>query len=147
MSDLRMYAKSYADKLNRKKENNVMILPFGLDDPEYRYLLKEAIKEQLPTVVLENPPKRIWLVAGSGTILRTLHKIFPNTFFNIVQVGKPIWDDILEEITNKNGKPNYTLYKAPEKFWEKAKKQQPHQTEEKYDAKIMTIRIERSRTR
>lgn len=137
MKDLKPYAQAYVDKLNRKYNSNyIKIMPFGLDDPTYMKLLEDAIKEQLPQNMIDNPPKRMWLVAGSGTILRVLHNIFPDTFFNIVQVGKPIWDDILEQITDSNNKPNYKLYIAPEKFWEEAKEQPPYPTVATYDAKL-----------
>ena len=137
MKDLRQYAQTYAQGINRKtKEPTVMILPFGLDDTDYISMLANAIKEQLSIEVIENPPKRLWLVAGSGTILRSLHLIFPDTFFNIVQVGKPIWDDILEEITYNDGKPSYKLYIAPEKFWEPAQEEPPYPSVSTYDAKL-----------
>ena len=46
-------------------------------------------------------PKRMWIVAGSGTILKSLSLIFPDCMFLVVEVGKKIWPDQLEGFKSK----------------------------------------------
>ena len=121
MKDLRNYAQEYA-----KNKSKTMILAFGLDDDKYISLLAEAIKQSWPKSF---EPKTFWLVAGSGTILRALHKIWPEAFYNVVQVGKPIYDDIVAGISHK-------IYVAPEKFWENVKQLPPYSSVSTYDAKL-----------
>ena len=79
---------------------------------------------------LKNNPVRIWLVAGSATLLKALYKVFPTSYFLVVQVGKTIWPDQIE-----HGKRTQ-LYKSPHKFHERANKQPPYPTVSTYDAKL-----------
>lgn len=71
----------------------------------FRSVLMEAL------CFVQAPPKRMWLVSGSGFIMDVLHSIWPQTKFMIVQVGKKIWQEVLD------GK-NYELFIAPQKFSE-----------------------------
>lgn len=61
-------------------------LGLGLDDPNYISALVEALSIHSDTI----HPKRMWLVVGSGTILRSFKKLWPNTEFLCVQVGRDI---------------------------------------------------------
>jgi hypothetical protein len=119
-------------KLKSKSEiysskDNICLLPFGLYTKEYFRLLANQIKSVLPNNF--EHPKTMWLVAGSATILNALYLLFPKTYFNIVQVGKKIWPDQMDESRT-------TLYISDEKFWEIAKKQPPYPTVKTYDAKL-----------
>ena len=40
---------------------------------------------------------RIWLVAGSGAILNSLYKVFPNAEFVVLVVGSTIYSDVYDE--------------------------------------------------
>ena len=111
------------------KETNSYQMAFGGDSPDYVKELCKALKRSLPSGL---KPKRIWLVVGSATILKVLYKIFPNTHFNIVQVGKKIWPDQI--IADKT-----TLYISDEKFMDVAKQQPPYPTVATYDAKLWTF--------
>ena len=73
-------------------------------------------------------PKRIWLVAGSGTLLKSLRKVFPRSKFMVVQVGKKIWPDQMR-VKDK-------LFVSPKKFWEKADPLPPYPSVSTYDAKL-----------
>ena len=67
--------------------------------------------------------------AGSGFLFYVLHSIWPTTEFMVVQVGKKIWPDQLE---NKL----HPLFIAPERFGAVALTQPPYPTVPWYDAKL-----------
>jgi hypothetical protein len=117
-------AENYVENNN----NNKYLLSFGL----YSNIdiLAEQLKKAIP--VFMKDPKRLWIVAGSATILNALYKIFPTTYFNVVQVGKKIWTDQLDEKRTK-------LYISEEYFTKIAKKQPPYPTVATYDAKLWTF--------
>ena len=102
------------------------LLPFGLRSEETFTLFRKAL---LKVLANEKPPRRLWLVAGSGFLLDVLHSIWPDTKFMVVQVGKKIWPDQLE------GK-KHELFIAPENFTETAATQPPYNTVPWYDAKL-----------
>lgn len=80
-------AKRYIDSPKK------FLVPFGVDSDEYRDLLFQ----QLNKVWIESgrvPPKRCWMTFGSGTILKVLGQLWPNTEFMPVRVGKNIWEDM-----------------------------------------------------
>lgn len=109
---------------NKLKDSNHYIISFGADDPLFIKELYNSLKK-----IINIQPKCIWLVAGSATILKVLYKIFPKTFFNVVQVGKKIWPDQLESNRTK-------LYISSEKFYDIAEYQPPYPTVGTYDAKL-----------
>ena len=106
------------------------LLPFGLrgkpGEPNFE-LFKEALLDCLKEA--SAPPRRLWLVAGSGFLLDVLHSIWPETKYMVVQVGRRIWPDQLE---NKH----HELFIAPEGFGERALLQPPYSTVPWYDAKL-----------
>jgi len=104
------------------------LIPFGLGGEEYTQYLSNQIKVAVPDVIIKNPPKTMWLVAGSATLLNALYKVFPDTFFKVVQVGKKVWKDQLEEHRTK-------LYVSKLKFQEDAKELPPYPSVKTYDAK------------
>jgi hypothetical protein len=120
LKKVQAYAAKYAE------ENKVTMLPFGLQDAMYEKMyvthLGRAV-EGMPQ------PRRIWLVAGSAVILGVLARIFPHTFFLVVQVGKRVWPDQLPEGRAK-------LFIAPERFWEPAAYPPPYPSVSSYDAKL-----------
>jgi hypothetical protein len=108
------------------KSSDRLLLPFGLRNEQNFKLFRKALLEVLKD---EHHPKRLWLVAGSGFLLDVLHSIWANTEFMVVQVGKKVWPDQLE---NKK----HQLFIAPEGFTENAKSQPPYDTVPWYDAKL-----------
>ncbi len=117
-------AKKYVEENPQKR----ILLPFGLKDEktvsDFASILKEAIKS-IPQ------PKRMWIVAGSGMLLEVFHRIWPNTQYMVVQVGKKVDPSSL----NHNGIQD-KLFIAPEKFQFNAQFQPPYDTIEWYDAKL-----------
>jgi tRNA1(Val) A37 N6-methylase TrmN6 len=118
-------AQECAEKYNKSKPNSYL-LSFGGNEPIYLKELKKSLQDAIPRGI---KPKRIWLVAGSATILNVLYKIFPTTEFHVVQVGKTIWDDQLEL-------KRTTLYISDERFSDTAIEQPPYPTVKTYDAKL-----------
>jgi hypothetical protein len=74
------------------------------------------------------------MVAGSGFLLDVLHSIWPDTVYMVVQVGKTIWPDQLE---NKK----HVFFTAPERFGDTAPLQPPYQTVPWYDAKLWQFAV------
>ena len=124
---------AYLDKVLLHSKNyyeqdipNRFLIKFGADDKLFiEYMISNIIKAWQTN----KHPDRIWLVAGSGILLHILYKVFPHTFFNVVQVGKTIWEDQLDTKRTK-------LYISPEKFQNIAKEQPPYPTVSTYDAKL-----------
>jgi len=121
LKDLKEAAAKYA-----KRKNNRVLLPFGLENSEFVKRLVTCIKEAWGR---KKKPQRMWLVAGSATLLKALHEIFPECHFLVVQVGKKIWPDQLEGI-------KHNLYISPERFSDDAEIQPPYPTVKSYDAKL-----------
>jgi len=129
LEDLQKYAKEY-----ESRTINSILLPFGLDDSKFEELLTINIEKALKDIVKPEAVKRMWLVGGSGTILKCLSKIFRDCEFQVVQVGKKLWPDQL----GKEGKNIFmaNLYVAPEDFAQNASKPPPYPSVTNYDAKL-----------
>jgi hypothetical protein len=109
------------------------LIPFGLNDPLFEQILSEAISLKFPQSV--HSPKNIWCVVGSGAIIHSLYKAFPQCKFHAVRVGKEIDWVINKENTSYH---DATLF---EKFWEEAKILPPYQSVTRYDAKLWRFAI------
>jgi len=101
-----------------------LLVPFGLEDQLYVDILTESLRND--QIVKQINPKIMWIASGSGVLLNILMKIFPDTHFNVVQVGK--------KITISSDR--VTIYISPERFMESAKILPPYDTVSNYDAKI-----------
>jgi hypothetical protein len=77
----------------------------------------------------------MWVVGGSATLLNALYKVFPDTVFKVVQVGKKIWPDQLDLKRTE-------LFVSDEKFTDVAKIQPPYPTVKTYDAKLWKYVLE-----
>jgi hypothetical protein len=124
------YLKKLQEKaeIYNKNNSNSHLVAFGGDEPMFIKLLETNLKKAMPKI----KPNRIWLVAGSATVLKVLYKIFPKTKFMVVQVGKTIWpDQIKPERT--------TLFISNESFMSVAIEQPPYPTVKTYDAKLWTF--------
>ena len=109
-----------------KNNSDSYLLSFGGGESIYIKELTRALKRSISSKI---KPKRIWIVGGSCTILKVLYDIFPTTEFHVVQVGKKIWED---QMDNKRT----TLYISDEKFADIAKEQPPYASVPTYDAKL-----------
>ena len=67
-------------------KNGFAILPMGLGEPITVNLLAKQFKKAIPTNI-KNSLKRLWLVAGSGTIAEALHLTFPKTDLYLYLTG------------------------------------------------------------
>ena len=109
-----------------KENSDSYLLSFGCGEKTYTDILKNNIRESIPKNI---SPKRIWIVAGSATVLNALYKIFPDTYFLVVQVGKKIWDDQLDL-------KRTTLFISDEKYVDPAKELPSYPTVATYDGKL-----------
>lgn len=132
LSEVENRAESY--HLNNKQS---FLIPFGLDFPAYNEILYEQLLEVIPS---DFEPKRVWLTVGSGTLLRVLGKIWNNTEFYPVQVGKKMWEDQFEPELWKRmgGQKRIDLLQAPQKFFDEVpfKLLPPYSSVPNYDAKV-----------
>jgi hypothetical protein len=116
-----------AESYYKENKHNSYLLSFGGHEKIYMEFLERNIRKSIPKNMIK--PKRIWIVAGSATILNVLYKIFPKTYFLVVQVGRTIWDDLID-------KSRTTLYVSKENFNDEAREQPPYDTVATYDAKL-----------
>jgi hypothetical protein len=114
------------------KGKKVKLLPFGFHSLEMNTAFIENIKQNLPMDMRLDPPKRMWLAAGSGNTLNCLSKIFPSTEFLAVQIGR----QIPEEYTNNC---RVKLFKAREYFSEPAAYLPPFPSVVTMDAKVWSF--------
>lgn len=106
-----------------------LLCPFGLDDEEFIEILRANLRSAFSA---DFAPSTIWITVGSGTVLRTLLRLFPNAKYKCVLVGRNIWED---QFTAAQW-AQLTLYRAPEKFHENAKFVPPYESLRNYDAKL-----------
>lgn len=112
---------------NKRMDNETYMVPFGFHDIDFESILFDNLKKHLNNSVA---PRRLWIVAGSGTMLNILMKILPQTYFLAVQVGRKInMDDVYD-------KSRITLYVSTYKLYKDFKGRVPYPTVQSYDAKI-----------
>jgi hypothetical protein len=133
LSIIEQKAKNYANEDISKR----CLLPFGLDSATYNDFLYTQLLEAIPP---EIKPKRLWITVGSGTLLRVLANIWPETEFMPVQVGKKIWEDQYTPDLWKRigGYDRINKLKAPQNFFTSVpcKLLPPYPSVSNYDAKI-----------
>ncbi|PRP81491.1 hypothetical protein PROFUN_10931 [Planoprotostelium fungivorum] len=106
-----------------RKDEGTVLLPLGLHTPQFIDILTRQVHEAITKThphLMQHPPKRMWLVVGSATILAALHKIWPQTHFLCVQVEGM----------------NHTIYIAPERFDQISRRLPPYPSVCTYDAKL-----------
>jgi len=120
LKDTQTAATKYVENKNSANDS-VLLLPFGLNDLEYigekstdfvsleqnydkeksikfKYNLSGAFERALRSALANiRPPHRMWVTSGSGFILKTLQRIYPECEFMVIQVGKKIWPDQLRK--------------------------------------------------
>ena len=114
----------------KKKEGNdyIELIKLGFDNKKYTNIFTKELKKSIPKDLIKNNPKRLWIPTGSTILLNCLYKIFPKTYFLVVQTGKTVWPDQIEPKRTK-------IYISKENFYKKAKYQPPYPTTKSYDAK------------
>lgn len=116
-----------------KKDVNVFNIPFGADyQPIYAYMLNN-LRDAFNRSGVIDQIERIWLVSGSGVLLKILHAILPKAHFIVVQVGKEVK---VENIIPK-GQWTKFIYKN-KKFYEDIPmtERPPYNSVPSYDAKL-----------
>jgi hypothetical protein len=133
LSNIEAAAKYYVEI----KEVKPFLIPFGLESPIYTNFLYEELSKVIHP---EINPKRLWLVVGSGTLLKVLARIWDKTEFFPVQVGKQIWEDQYDPEVWKRmgGRERIDKLKAPQKFFDPVygKNLPPYASVANYDAKV-----------
>ena len=132
LKSIQKRALDYVEQVKKEKgDNYICNVPFGLNSYVFQKYLGDQIRIATPKYLLDNPPKTMWLVAGSSALLNALYLVFPTTFFRVVQVGKTIWPDQLEEHRTK-------LYISKYKFQESVPTnlRPPYPSVRTYDAKL-----------
>ena len=111
-----------------KNNLNCKLLKLGGEGSPYSDVFK-CYKWAMARILDNIDIKTLWIVVGSGFTFKVLNNLYPKIHFNIVEVGKVLYDDKLKGI-------NYTKFKAPEKFTENTKKLPPYNSLSNYDAKV-----------
>jgi hypothetical protein len=127
---------SNASNFVNSDTHNHYLVPFGLENSLFKDTLYSQIIDASKNTALNDRFSKFnfWLVAGSATLLHTLYKVFPNSTFNVIQVGKTIWPDMINDRTK--------LYIAPEPFYSDAVSIPPYPTVSSYDAKLWQFFIQ-----
>jgi hypothetical protein len=111
LSNVQAKARAYCEA------TGAIMLPFGMDAPEFRSGLTDIARR------LDVTPDEVWSVAGSGVLTRSLQAAWPYARFHAVQVGKP---PVIGRAS---------LLKAPELFEDDARIRPPFPSCSNYDAK------------
>jgi hypothetical protein len=114
------------EKMTQKisqKYKDTKILPLGIKNKEtLDYYIKSEIRNLVKLDI-----KIIWLVSSTGLIYHSLHRLLPNSHFNVVFVGYKNYEII---------KDRTTVYEAPERYNELAVNPPPYPSPISYDAKL-----------
>jgi len=119
------HIREQATRYCKQNKRSRTLLPFGLNDKQSTELYQLAMA---PLTKLINP-KRIWVVAGSGLIFKTIHLTFPRAKLMIVQVGRRIWPDQLVGI-------DHEFFISPLPFNKPTLTDPPFDTIKSYDGKL-----------
>jgi len=126
-------AEKYVKNIQKKEgADYVEYLTLGFHNPLYKKIVVEQLKKALPKKIKDNNPDRLWVVGGSSLLANALYEVLPNTHIMLVQVGKTIWPDMINE-------KRTTLFVSDEEFYNEAKIQPPFPTTKSYDAKLWTF--------
>jgi len=143
LKEVQQLAEDYVNRENELGKGEIFLVPFGLDSEDYNLIFEK----QLRKVIGDNiNPKRIWMSVGSGTILRVLGKIWPETQFMPVQVGKKLYEDqYTPELWHRlGGKERIDQLTAPQRFFEAVSEdlRPPYPSVATYDAKVWQFILE-----
>lgn len=75
-------ARKYCDRTR-----GALLIPLGMDNAEYQAQMVRALNAAIPR---DLAPARMWIVAGSGRVMRSLEELFPDTEFLSVRVGREL---------------------------------------------------------
>ena len=122
---LNTLAQNYANS-----HNNMLYIPSGLYHQDFIQAFADNVKIIKEKYGLH--PKRIWIVGGTGIASLAVGLAFREAQMAIVQVGRPVWRDILDKENI-----SYQIYEYTEsKFMEPSVLLPPYQSLENFDAKV-----------
>lgn len=124
----KMAEEYYNEMVEKNGKDYIELIKLGFDNKKYSKIFTDQLKKSIPKSLKDNPPKRLWVPTGSTTLLNCLYKVFPKTFFYVIQTGKTVWPDQIEKRRTK-------VFITREPFYKKAKFQPPYPTTKSYDAK------------
>lgn len=114
---------TYVSKLVEQYDG--FFIPLGMAEEKFDDIY---IQSNMSNISKYNPTN-IWMISSTGTILKVLHKILPNTYFHVI-----FSSNIKEDIKNMD---RVSVYKSPEKFWrDDTPYPPPYPTEPSYDGKV-----------
>ncbi len=122
LDEVQEFARNYA------LENKGLLLPFGLDDPNFKGFLVEALCEAIPREIREEKIV-LWTIVGSGLLLNVFYEVFPNAFIMGVRAGKPIYFYSIDPGRTFTITTRYRFTEVPETL-------PPYPTVPCYDGKI-----------
>lgn len=111
-------ARKYCDRTK-----GALLVPLGMDNAEYQAHMVRALNAAIPP---DLAPARMWIVAGSGRVLRSLEELFPDTEFLSVRVGR--------ELRNGEEATYVSKYKLSQEV--KDEDLPPYPASKTYDAKL-----------
>jgi hypothetical protein len=126
-------AKLYVEKGG----GTTFLIPFGLKCPTYTDSLYEELVRIVPPSM---NPKRMWIAAGSGTLLRVFSRLWEHTEFYPVQVGRRLQEDqFAPDVWHRmGGQERIDKLKTPQGFYESVGKEllPPYPSASSFDAKV-----------
>jgi 16S rRNA G966 N2-methylase RsmD len=128
MHDGQLKKLQIAAEAYHKAHKDSYLMSFGGNSGDFMKLLERGIREAMPPKIIKSPPKRIWITAGSATVLNVLARIFPKTQFLALQVGKTVWPDMVPKGT--------IIYTANQRYAEEARDLPPWDAQRNYEAKL-----------
>lgn len=117
------------------KQRKAYLVPFGLEEAPFISELIKNLKRNIPDE-LRYTTKTIWLVYGSGVLLKVLKDVFPRAQFSAVVVGK-------KPKTTQLDRTHF--YFSEEQFWDPAKVLPPYQSIPEYDAKVWRFVVDHAK--
>lgn len=107
------------------EQTGAKLMPFGLHHQRFVELLTEVALES------GEHPREVWCVAASGTLAHALHAAWPKAALNVVRVGaiRPL-------------PKRATIYTAPERYEQRAKRPPPWDACSNYEAKAWRFIVE-----
>lgn len=114
-----------------KSHSNTVKLGFGLQSTEFMEMFSDSVRDKIQPFI--SKIKRLWVIGGSATIYNILFKLLPNTFFNLVQVGKKV--ELTQEQLERT-----KLYISTYKLSDPIEFKVPYPTTPSYDGKLWEFR-------
>jgi hypothetical protein len=117
LAEIQTRAFDYVDLKNKDKEvHEAMLIPLNLDTEEFGEILTNQILRALPPNIKK--PERLWFTAHTGTLLKSISHVWPETNFMPVTVSQKLREhDFGPDLWNRmGGSERVEMLVAPQKF-------------------------------